>query len=224
MGVGVGFEPNTTLHEAVKAAENQDEDTLNRMYHKPNDKLTVLASGLDSMLDTSVQGEQYESLIDLLMKSYPIVLVDLSGAIPSLKKTVINRAHELLLVTTPVLSSLRSARTLLQEVKILQGGETSSVDLIVNMSGISPAKEVPKKDIAAALEYKPSAIIPFNSKVFLGAENEGKKITSSKEGADIVKILKPTLNKVIGEDGEINTDKAPGGVIADLLGKITQKK
>ncbi|MCI5061231.1 MAG: AAA family ATPase [Alphaproteobacteria bacterium] len=224
LGVGIGFEPSASLHEAVKAAENKDEDTLARMYHKANDKLTVLATGIDPMLETSVQANQYEALIDVLMTSYPVVLVDLSGAIPSLKKTIINRAHELLLVTTPVLSSLRAARTLLQEVKLLQGGEASSVDLLVNMVGMASSKEVPKKDIAAALEYEPDAVIPFDPKLFLGAENEGKKITQGKEGKEVISALMPILTKLLGEGDLVDNTKEPGGVIADLLGKMTQKK
>ena len=107
----MGFEPATTLYEAVRAASNKDEDTLGRMFFQANDKLTVLAAGADPMLEASVQAQQYEELIDLMMIKYPVVIVDLSGAVPSLKRTVMNRAHELVLVTTPTLA-ITSGRAL----------------------------------------------------------------------------------------------------------------
>lgn len=221
LSVGMGFEPVTSLDEAVRAVD--DEDTLARMFFQANDKLSVLASGADSMLETSVQGEQYEELIDLLMKSYPVVLVDLSGATPSLKKTVLSIAHEIVIVTTPTLPSLRAARTLMQEIKIIHGGNTENVDLIVNMEGLASSKEVPKKDIANALECTPTVTIPFDPKLFIGAENEGKKITKDKAGAEIVDRLLPIAQRVLSLDKVLDKESDTGGVIGQFLSKLGKK-
>ncbi len=221
LSVGMGFEPVTTLQEAVRAVG--DEDTLARMFFKANDKLSVLASGSDSMLETSVQAAQYEELIDLLMKSYPVVLVDLSAAIPSLKRAVLSVAHEIIMVTTPTLPSLRAARTLMQEIKLIHGGDTSNVDLIVNMEGLIPSKEVPKKDIATALDYTPSVTIPFDPKLFVGAENEGKKLIGEKGGAEIVDRLLPIAQRVLSSGITIEKKSGEGGVIGQFLSKLGKK-
>ena len=222
LSVGMGFEPTTTLYEAVRAASEKDEDTLGRMLYKANDHLTVLAAGADSMLEASVHAQQYEELIDLMMVKYPVVMVDLSGAIPSLKRTVINRAHELVVVTTPTLSSLRSARSLMQEIKLLKNGDMSSMDLIVNMEGMIPSKEVPKKDIVDALDFKSSVTVPFDAKLFVGAENEGKKITGQKSGTDIVNCLLPIARDVLGQ-GKKSKDDEPETGINSFINKILQK-
>ena len=223
LSVGMGFEPATTLYEAVKAASNHDEDTLGRMFYKANDKLDVLAAGADSMLEASVHAQQYEELIDLMMVKYPVVIIDLSGAIPSLKRAVINRAHELMIVTTPTLPALRAARSLMQEVKLLKGGDTSIVDLVVNMQGMIPSKEVPKKDIIDSLDMKPSMTIPFDAKLFIAAENEGKKLTGEKTGADIVNSLLPIAQRVIDNSSKnINLEDAPQGIQA-LINKFLKK-
>jgi pilus assembly protein CpaE len=222
LSVGMGFEPATTLYEAVRAASDKDEDNLKRMFFNANENLTVLSAGADPMLEASVHAQQYEELIDLMMVKYPVVVVDLSGAIPSLKRTVINRAHELIVVTTPTLPALRSARSLMQEVKLLKNGDLSSLDLIVNMAGMIPSKEVPKKDIADALDFKPSITIPFDAKLFIGAENEGKKLTGHKAGTDIVNKLLPIARDVLDtKTSKENSDgdQKSGG----LLGKIFKK-
>ncbi len=203
LSVGMGFEPLTTLHEAIKANEGGDSDSLNRMLFKPHEKLSVLASGSDTMLETSIQAMDYEELITEMMKSHPVVVVDLSAAIPSLKRTVLNQSHEIIMVTTPTLGSLRLARSLLQEIKLLHDGDLSSVDLIVNMAGIAAGKEVPHKDIEAALGHKPSLTLPFDSKLFMTSENEGKKLSSVTAGAEIVTKLLPIVNRVIGGDLEV---------------------
>ncbi len=220
LSVGMGFEPSTTLYEAVRAASSQDEDTLARMFFKANDKLTVLAAGADPMLEASIHSQQYEELIDLLMVKYPVIIVDLSGAVPSLKRTVINRAHELMLVTTPTLPSLRAARSLTQEIKLIKGGDISSIDLVVNMEGMIPSKEVPNKDIADALDMKPSVTLPFDAKLFVGAENEGKKLTGQKAGADLVNRLLPIARHVLGQADDAGLNEKP---VTGLLGKLLKK-
>ncbi len=221
MSVGMGFEPSTTLYEAVRAATNKDEDNLKRMFFKANDNLTVLSAGADPMLEASIHAQQYEELIDLMMVKYPVVVVDLSGAIPSLKRTVINRAHELVVVTTPTLPALRSARSLMQEVKLLKNGDLSSLDLIVNMEGMIASKEVPKKDITDALDFKPTMTLPFDAKLFVGSENEGKKLIAQKAGADIVNKLLPIARDVIDmkKSKEGDDDKTKTGFLDKIFKK-----
>jgi len=221
LSVGMGFEPSTTLYEAVKAAGNKDEDTLARMFFKAHERLDVLAAGADPMLEASIHAQQYEDLLNLMMEKYPVVVVDLSGAIPSLKRTVINRCHELVIVTTPTLPALRATRSLMQEVKLLQGGDESSYDLVVNMQGLASSKEVPKKDITDALDRKPDVIIPFDPKLFIASENEGKKLSKQKSGSDIVKNLLPLAQKVINGSkvNKESDDKKSTGFMNKLLGK-----
>lgn len=223
LSVGMGFDPVATLQEAVRAVDNEDEDTLARMLFKANDKLTILASGAGAMLEDSVTAQNYEALIDFLMVSYPVVLIDLSGAPALLKRVVLSRAHETVVVTTPTLPSLRAARTLMQEIKLIHGGDISNVDLIVNMEGMIPSKEVPKKDIEAALEYKPSVTVPFDPKLFIGSESEGKKLTSDKNGAAIVKTLLPVAQRVLSDATKLDEGTSEGSIIDMILSKLTKK-
>ncbi|MCB1530998.1 MAG: AAA family ATPase [Rhodospirillales bacterium] len=221
LGVGMGFEPSGSLHEAVRAAVTEDEDTLKRMLFSANDKLSVLASGSESMLEPSVQAQQYEALLDMVMALYPVVLVDLSGSIPSLKRTIINRVHELIVVSTPTLASLRAARSLFAEVKALRDGSDGGLELILNMQGMAPGKEVPKADIKAALDRDPSVLVPFDPKLFLGLESEGKQITSDKAGMQIVETLLPLARKLIVAKGEGSDEKAEtSGFLGQFIGKL----
>lgn len=227
LSVNMGFEPSTTLHEAVNAASTKDWDVLGRMLHKANDKLSVLASGSDAMLEPSVHAQQYEELINMVMGSYPVVISDLSDSIPSLKKAVLEKAHQIFVVTTPTLSSLRAARTLIQEIKTLQGGETSKIELIVNMEGASPSKEVPKKDIEQALDFKPSAVVSFLPNLFFAAENEGKDMATDKDGQALINKILPLTQSVLSTAANPqndNKDDGALGVINQFLDKLTAKK
>lgn len=220
LSVGMGFEPSATLAEATRAAMNRDEDTLKRMLFKANDRLNVLASGSEPVFDPSVQAPQYEELLDMVMTSYPVVIVDLSSAVPSLKRTVINRAHELVIVSTPTLPSLRAARTIMHEIKTLHGGSVRGIDTVINMAGMAPGKEVPKGDIAAALDCQPMTHIPFNPRLFVGFESEGKYLNTDKEGQAVIDMLLPLAQKLLNVAADDTPKNDNTGMLGNLLGKM----
>src|SRR5690606_15924265 len=122
LGVGIGFEPVASTAEAIKACAAKDHDSLRRILYQASDKLSVLATGTEPMLETAGTIAQFEEILNMVMASYPIVVADLSGAVPAVKKTVLTRAHEITIVATPTLASLRAARSLMMETKKIHGG------------------------------------------------------------------------------------------------------
>lgn len=206
--VGMGFEPSTTLAEAAKAAANDDEDSVARMMFKAADNLKVLASGGDVMLGSAIASGQMEELVSMLLIKHPVVVVDLSNASPSLKRAIVTRANQVVVVSTPILSSLRLARSLVQEVSDIRGGQVSDVELIINMQGLDAANEVPKAEIEKAMGLKISSVIPFNGKLFMKCEAQAKKLIAEAQGLDIVTSeLLSIVKKVLS----INPAKSSGG-------------
>ena len=222
LGVGMGFEPVGSTGEAIKAVVSHDADSLRRMLYQANDKLHVLATGSEPMLETASQILQFEEILNTTMSSYPVVIVDLSSAIPAVKRMVLTRAHEIILISTPTLSSLRCARALMQEVKKLHGGQ-SNIDLVINMSGIASGKEISKGDIKTALDVEPFCVVPFDSKLFLGCENEGKQLASEKTGQDILQKILPLLQKILSKEIPAANDGADDGLIGSFLNKLKKK-
>lgn len=222
--VGLGFEPATTFGEALRMAAAGDEARLGRMLIPFGDKLSVLASGGDVMLEHNTAPEAVESLFNLLMAKYPLLVFDLSGASPPVRRAVLARAHKTIVVSTASLPSLRLARTLMHEIKDLKGGATVETDLIVNMSGIAPSAEVPRGDIQDALECKPALFVPFNPKLFMGLEGQGKKFTDDKAGLEIARSLLPLVQKLLSREGDTPPDKnRPDGGVGGILGLLRSK-
>ncbi|HEY8190591.1 MAG TPA: AAA family ATPase [Micavibrio sp.] len=201
LSIGMNFEPATTLIEAVRASASQNEDAFRRMLFQASDKLHVLSSGGDVMLEDSVDSAGYEMLIDALMKTYPVVIVDLSNSPTMLQRVILSRAHEIVLLTTPLLPSLRAARTLIQEIRDIRGDADKCLDLIVNMTGLAPKHEVSKNDLEQALERKPAITISFNPALFPAVENEGRKLHSVQEGNHVTRNLLSLVSKVLAGTG-----------------------
>lgn len=224
LGVGLGFEPVASTAEAIKAVVAKDMDSLRRMLYSVSDKLSVLATGTEPMLEVAASIGQFEEILNTSMNSYPVVIADLSGAGPNLKKTILTRAHEIIVVSTPTLASLRSARALIQEIKKLHGGQASNIDLVLNMVGMAPGKEVPKADIKAALDSEPEAVIAFDPKLFIGVENDGRRISLEKAGQDVIQKLLPMIQKVVvAREAAVANDAADGSLLGGLLGKLKKK-
>ncbi len=222
LAVGMNFEPSTTLAEALRAAVENKQDSLSRMLFKASERLTVLSSGGDVMLDDLVSPEHFEYFLDYIMTTYPVVLVDLSGAPAGVKAVVLRKAHEILLVTTPTLPAVRASRTLLHEIRDLRGGSEANVDLIINMHNLSPKHEVSRAQIEEGLERKAGAMIEFDPGLFVSTESAAKRLTADKAGAAIVEALLPLARKVLaiaGGNEPANEDDGRKG-IGGLLSKL----
>ncbi len=226
LSVGMCFDPVTTLPEVSRVVEAGSEDDLDRMFFGVGEGLSILASGADAMLDPTILPAKYEAVIDSLMVKSPIVLVDLSGAESGIKKTVLARAHHIIVATTPTVTSLRFCRSLIKEISDVRGGGSDNISLVVNMSGVSKANEVSDADIAEALEVKPLANIPNLPTFFFKYESEMKQMLSDKEFNTLATGFAPVLDKIVIDDDAQEMQVAgnkSSGLLGGFLNKFSSK-
>ncbi len=228
LNIGMNFEPATTLVEAVRASASQNDDAFKRMIFQASEKLHVLSSGGDVMLEDLVDPAGYESLIDKLMMTYPVVVIDLSNSPTALQRTVLSRAHEIVLVTTPLLPSLRAARTLIQEIKDIRGDTDKCLDLVVNMAGLAAKQEISRSDLEQALERKPAITVPFNPALFSASENAGHKLNAAPDGNHVTRNLLSLVSKVLAGTGSDTTmvdgdHQAKKSRFSSLISKLREK-
>lgn len=225
LSVGIGFEPATTLAEAVKAAAENRADALSRMIHQASEKLFVLSSGVDTMLDDNISPEYYDRLLDYLMGIYPIVIVDLSQSNAALRRIVLKKSHKILLLTAPSLPSVRATRTLLQEIKDLRGGSNEAAEVIVNMQGNSGKNEVSKAQIEQGLDRKIDIVLPYEADLFAAAESQSRKMTLDKAGIGIAEKLLASVRGVLGNTGADSVREDEGGKsgLGGLLSRLKSK-
>ncbi|MFK7840509.1 MAG: CpaE family protein [Bdellovibrionales bacterium] len=227
MSVGMGFEPLTTLAEAARVCAANDEDSFNRMIFNASDKLHVLASGSDVMLDQSIDAQQLEIMIDMLMAKYPVIMVDISNSPQDLQSLILSRANQINVVSSQSLVSLRQARSLVKEITDLRGAESDGIEFMINMQGAPSAQDVPKKDIESVLGIPVSAFVPFETKIFQNNEAKSRKLSDDKDGEQLIKShLLPVIQKVIAANYDADSDdgaQKSGGIIGDLMQKLSSK-
>jgi pilus assembly protein CpaE len=225
LGVSLGIDPTATLAECIKNAVDGTEEDVERIFSEVTQNLTVFACGGDDMIHYAVDGDQYEKAVDRIMKTFPVVVVDLSCAPADVRHRIIERAHDILIVTTTGLTALRSARSLLTEVKALRGEKNEVIDLVVNKKGQFGAKEISEADIETALEHKPEAYIPYLPDVFTETEATGKPLAEAKGGSDVTMRLLNVAEHASGyeKSSQKKSDKAEGSVLDKLLAGFKAK-
>lgn len=211
LGVGLGVEPQTSFHDALRIGATGDEDDVNRLLSKFSDKLHILAVGGDPLLTDGADIEAFETTLNRLLVTYPVVIIDLSGASRAIQKQTMALAHEIVIVSTSQLSSLRGCHSLLREI-IEVRGNSDAVDLVVNMQGMIAAHEVSKSDIKTALNYEPDVFLPFDPKLVIGAEALGRPLGEQKGASKILDALMPVANRAVADQkGEEDDKEGKGG-------------
>lgn len=223
LGISFGVEPATTRLEAVRIGSSGSEDDMKRICQMVSENLSVLICGGDTIFADSPDADSMEQLVNRLMQKNPVVVMDLSGASPSVQKRILARASQVVLVTTPMLSALRNTRTLLNELKTIRA-QLKEVDLVINRQGMAPTEEVPAADIESALGMKPSAVIQHLPKIFAASETTGKPVGQNALASKVIEALMPVTVKATAVEykgGSTGGAKESGvmGLIKKTLGK-----
>jgi len=224
LGIAYGMEPLAPFAEAVRIGAAGSEDDLKRIIQAATEHLSLIVSGGEPLLSEPPDADSHETLVNRILQKYPVVVMDLSSASPATRKRILARAAHIVVVTTPMLPSLRNCRTLLNEINHIRGASKDQLDVVVNMVGMS-GEEVSAKDIKMALERDPAASIPFSPKIFAQGETMGKPVGQNKSATDIMKLIAGIASRAAGTSpaAEADSRKDSGGA-RGLLGKLGVKK
>lgn len=232
LSVAMGTEATTTLHEVARASVSTDKEAFKRMIVPVNDKLSFLATGAEPLFDDVVAPDNLELILNRLMQTYPVVVLDMSRAPTAILRTILSRANEVVVVATPTLPSLRATRGLIQEIKTLRGGSDKEIHLAINMKGITQGQDVPDADIGSALKMKPQMAISFLPKIFTAAEMQGKLVSTIAGGKDVAAVVAKFVREELGIGKDVRQGDVPakdgnavaaGGLLGGLLGKMKTK-
>lgn len=218
IGITFGLEPASTFADAVRIGTSGSDDDLKRIIQKVTENLSLLVSGGDPVLVDSPDADSTEGLIERIMKTYPVVVADLSGASPSVQKRLITRAAHVVVVSTPHIAALRNCRTLVNEIKNARGG-LDQVELVLNSAGLPGADEVPEADIQKLMNMRAVVKIPFAPKIFMHGETTGKPAGENRAAQDILKSLIAVAAHASGVSAEGQDEKSGGFSLLRALGK-----
>ncbi len=174
-------DPLQGIANAVFQPDRPDTALMERLLAKCTDHLSLLAApaALDRVYDFGA--EAFDAILDTLRMTTPCIVLDVPHQWSAWTKRILTGADEILIVAEPDLANLRNTKNMMSALKAARPNDRPPL-YCLNQIGLPKRPEIDVKSFAKAIEGKPIAAIPFDSKLFGTAANNGQMIPEIAKG------------------------------------------
>ena len=196
-GLDFNQDPPQGIAEAVFAPDRLDANLVDRLLSKCTDKLSILAA--PALLERAYDfGETaFDGLFDILRATVPVVVLDVPHGWTAWSRRALIGADEVVVAAAPDLANLRNAKNLVDVLKTARPNDAAP-RLVLNGVGLPKRPEIAVADFAKSLEMQPSAVVPFDAKLFGTASNNGQMIGEVEAGGRTAEIFAEIGRGVMG--------------------------
>src|SRR5258708_3796813 len=168
-------DPPQGIANAVFSAERLDTTVMERLLAKCTDHLSLLAAPatLDRVYDFGA--EAFDAIFDTLRLTTPCIVLDVPHQWSAWTKRILVGADDILIVAEPDLANLRNTKNMWNTLK--RAGPTARPPLYcLNQVRMPKRREIDARGFTKTIEIPPIASIPFDSRLFGTAANNGQMI------------------------------------------------
>ncbi|WP_237480325.1 AAA family ATPase [Lichenibacterium dinghuense] len=196
-GLDFNQDPPQGIAEAVFAPDRLDANLVDRLLSKCTDKLSLLAA--PAVLERAYDfGETaFDGLFDILRSTVPVVVLDVPHGWTAWSRRALIGADEVMVTAAPDLASLRNAKNLVDVLKAARPNDAAP-RLVLNGVGLPKRPEIAAADFAKSLEMQPTAVVPFDAKLFGTASNNGQMIGEVEAGGRTAELFAELGRTVMG--------------------------
>ena len=212
-GLDFNLDASQGLADAVFSSDRLDGNMLDRLMTKCGDKLTLLAAPASLAREYDFELDAFDSTVDLLRSSAPAVVLDIPHMWTGWTKRLLLGADEVVVVAEPDLGNLRNVKSLLDLLGPARANDAKA-KLVMNRVALPKRPEIAVKEFASGVNITPSLIIPFDSKIFGTAANNGQMVAEVSGGARFGAMFESLGRKVVGKP---EAQKASKGSLIDSL-------
>jgi pilus assembly protein CpaE len=219
-GLDFNQDPPQGIADAVMSPDRIDTAFVDRLLSKCTDHLSLLAAPatLDKVYDFGT--EAFDAVFDVLRSTVPCIVLDVPHVWTGWARRTLIAADDILIVAAPDLANLRNTKNL---IDLLRGARPNDArpQYCLNMVGVPKRPEIKVADFAKALEFEPTASIPFEPQVFGTAANNGQmiaEVSASHRAADTFRSLAQSLT------GRAETKRARTSILTPLIEKLRGKQ
>jgi pilus assembly protein CpaE len=196
-GLDFNQDPPQGMGEVVFAPDRFDANVLDRLLSRCSDRLSLLAAPatLDRTYDFSES--TFDSLLDVLRVSVPMVVLDVPHLWTAWSRRVISSVDEIVVVAAPDLANLRNVKNFVEVMRAARPNDARP-RLVLNFVGVPKRPEISTDDFVKAVEIELAASIPFEPKLFGTAANNGQMIAEVDAAHKIVESFSDLARIVTG--------------------------
>src|SRR5438067_9211672 len=174
-GLDYNQDPLQGIANAVYSPDRLDSAYMERLLSKCSDHLSLLAAPatLDQVYDFGA--DAFDAIFDTLRMTTPCIVLDVPHQWTAWTRRALVGADDILIVAEPDLANMRNAKNMLNPLKAARPNDRPPL-YCLNQVGMHKRPEISTREFAKAIESQPIAAIPFDSRMFGTAANNGQMI------------------------------------------------
>jgi pilus assembly protein CpaE len=174
-GLDYNQDPLQGIANAVFSPDRLDTSFMERLLAKCTDHLSLLAApaSLDRVYDLGA--EAFDSIFDTMRMTTPCIVLDVPHQWSAWTKRALVGADDILIVAEPDLAKLRNTKNMLTVLKAARPNDRPPV-YCLNQTRMPKRPEIDARGFTKTIEAPPIATIPFDSRLFGTAANNGQMI------------------------------------------------
>ena len=174
-GLDYNQDPVQGIANAVFSPDRLDSSFMERLLAKCTDNLSLLAApaALDQVYDFGA--DAFDAIFDTLRMTTPCIVLDVPHQWTAWTRRALVGADDILIVAEPDLANMRNTKNLMNMLKSARPNHRPPL-YCVNQFGMHKRPEIELRAFAKTIETQPIAAIPFDSRTFGEAANNGQMI------------------------------------------------
>lgn len=176
IGVHLNLRSKYSLLDLASAAGEIDDGMLARVICEHESGVHVLLAPPEPESAGSLDGQAIATVIDKLLARYSYVVADTWSFLDEVTETLLRRADEILLVTTPELPTLRNAKRL---IEFAQRHEIDTARIMIVLNRFPSVEGISLEDVQQHLRHPVAANIPSEGIAVTHSINRGVPLVIS---------------------------------------------
>jgi len=218
-GLDYNQDPLQGIANAVFSPDRLDTSFMERLLSKCSDRLSLLAAPatLEQVYDFGANA--FDSIFDTLRMTTSCIVLDVPHQWSGWTKRALVGADDILIVAEPDLANLRNTKNMLNMLKASRPNDRPPL-YCLNQVGMPRRPEINARGFVKTIESPPIAAIPFDSRLFGMAANNGQMIAEISANHRTAKMFLQIAQRLTGR-GE--TKKPRGSFFSPILRKLRAK-
>jgi pilus assembly protein CpaE len=208
-------DPVQGIANAVFSPDRLDSSFMERLLAKCTDNLSLLAApaALDQVYDFGA--DAFDSIFDTLRMTTPCIILDVPHQWTAWTRRALVGADDILIVAEPDLANMRNTKNLMSMLKSARPNDRPPL-YCINQVGMHKRPEIELRAFAKTIEIAPIATIPFDSRTFGEAANNGQMIVEVAAGHRAARMFQQMARRLTGRSEPKKKDSFLSPIINKL--------
>ena len=204
-GLDYNQDPVQGIANAVFSPERLDSSFMERLLAKCTDNLSLLAAPatLEQVYDFGA--DAFDSIFDTMRMTTPCIVLDVPHQWSAWTRRALVGADDILIVAEPDLANMRNTKNMMNILKAARPNDRPPL-YCLNQVGMHKRPEIELRAFAKTIETQPIAHVPFDSKAFGTAANNGQMIAEISANHRAARMFQQMARRLTGRSDPAKKD------------------